>query len=68
MYLMRRQNRTVWVVTYCDSGTEPVVTVFDNYLAANSCYKFFKDCHSTVCIDECYIASNFAVGGRNDVL
>ena len=65
---MRRQNRTVWVVTYCDSGEEPVVTVFDNYLAANSCYKFLKNYHDIVCIDECYVASNFTVGNNNDVL
>ena len=65
---MRGQKRIVWVVTHCDSGAEPVVTVFDNYLAANSCYKFFKNYHDTVCIDECYIVSNFTVGNNNDVL
>ena len=65
---MKRQKKIVWVVTHCDGDTEPVVTVFDNYLAANSCYKFFKKYYDIVCIDECYIASNFTVGNNNDVL
>lgn len=64
---MKKQKGIVWVVTYCDSDTEPVVTVFGNYLAANSCYKFFKNHHDIVCIDECYIVNDFTVGNNNNV-
>lgn len=41
----------VWVVTYWDTGSEPVVTVFNNPHAANMSKEFFEKHHDGVCVD-----------------
>lgn len=64
---MMRDKKIVWVVTYCDNCTEPVVTVFDNLLSAGKCYNYFQKYHDVVCIDECFINSNFLVCDKNDI-
>ena len=33
------EEEYIWVVTYYDFNTEPIITVFDNEEAANICYK-----------------------------
>ncbi len=50
----------VFVVTYWDINTEPVVTVFDNHETAKECYEKFKDSHLGACLDECPIYSKFS--------
>ena len=51
-------NKHIWVVTYWDSETDPVVTVFDNKEAAQACCDYFSKWYSC-CMDECAIYSNF---------
>lgn len=52
--------KSIWIVTYWDIDSEPVVTAFNNEEAANKCYKYFKQCHDGCCLDECSICSTFS--------
>lgn len=49
----------VWVVTYYDIGDDPVVTVFNNKLAAIKCYKYFLGEHDKVNIDKTPVYKSF---------
>lgn len=49
----------IWVVSYCESGTEPVVTAFNNEEAANKYYEYLKKGHELCCLDKCLIYSHF---------
>lgn len=50
---------SIWIVTYWDSDSEPVVTAFNNEEAANKCYEYFKKEHYGCCLDECPVYSTF---------
>lgn len=52
----------IWVVSYYDMGEDPVVTVFENKLAALRCYEYFLGEHDRVNIDEAPIYQSFIVG------
>lgn len=52
---------TIYIVTYWDKGKEPVVTVFDNRDAAESCYRAFRDSYDGCCIDESTLYHSFLV-------
>lgn len=52
--------KDVYVVSYQDDlEDEPVVTVFDNKLAAIKCFKTFSKIHDKVVIDEVPLYSKF---------
>ena len=51
----------VWVVTYCNNGDEPVVTVFDNEGAAKYMYSVFIGAYDKVCIDQVAVYHAFKV-------
>ena len=55
----------VWTVTYLDKNNEPQLTVFDNALAANACYKYFYEKYRmNVWIDECEVYGSFMIAGE----
>lgn len=56
----------VWVVSYYDEGEAPVVTVFDNEVAAVKCYNAFLTYghHKKVDCDECQIYKTFTMNGQ----
>ena len=56
----------VWIVSYYDEGEAPVVTVFDNELAAVKCCNAFLQLghHTKVNCDECQIYKTFTVNGK----
>lgn len=55
----------VWVVTYLGENNEPVITVFDNQLAADACYKhFYEKYRNDVWIDKCDVYGSFMVAGN----
>ena len=56
--------RSIWIVTYYDMGDDPVVTAFDNKLAAIKCYEFFLGEHDKVNIDEVPIYKSFINKGK----
>ena len=58
--------KTVCVVSYYDDGDAPVVTVFDDNLAAERCYTWFLNTggHTKVDIDEVPIYHSFTVNGK----
>lgn len=45
----------IWIVTYWDVGSEPVVTAFNNPHAANMCKDYFAKHYDGVCIDHVQI-------------
>ena len=51
----------IWIVTYWDEGDEPIVTAFDNKIAADYCYRAFRDCHDGCCIDETHLYHSFNI-------
>lgn len=51
----------VYVVTYWDKDTEPVITVFSNKESAMNCYNNFKPIHYDCIIDECNVYTKFEV-------
>lgn len=51
---------TVWVVTDV-SYTEPVVTVFDNPMAANACANYFNKDGGYCFVDEVPVYGSFMV-------
>ena len=51
----------IWIVTYWDEGSEPVVTAFDNLTAADYCYRAFRDCHDGCCLDEAHLYHSFNI-------
>ena len=51
---------SIWVVTYYDDS-DPTITCFNNYEAAEKCYNFFKNEHEFCCLDECDLYSSFTV-------
>lgn len=62
------KHNNVYVVTYLDNDSEPVVTVFDNQENAEKCYSFFVKRHSGCCIDKVPIYSNFSINVETDSL
>ncbi len=57
----------IWVITYLDENNEPVVTVFDNPLAADACYKYFyKKYRNNAWIDKCEVYGSFMVTGNEE--
>ena len=53
---------TVWTVTYLDENNEPLMMVFDNPFAANSCYRHFcKIYGSAVAMNKCEVYGSFMV-------
>lgn len=51
---------TIYVVTYWDyDSKEPVVTVFDNKVAAESFLEYAQERHDGACVDECPVYSEF---------
>lgn len=57
-------TESIWVVTYWEFGTEPVVTAFNNEEAAIKCYDYFKKCYDECRLDECPIYSIFSEKGK----
>lgn len=60
------KKEKVWVVSYYDKGSSPVVTVFDNERAADQCFHYFTDHgdHAKIDIDECPVFQSFTVNGK----
>ena len=58
-YFNEIKNESIWIVTYWDFGSEPVVTAFNNEEAAIECRDYFKRCYDECCLDECPIYSHF---------
>lgn len=52
---------SVWIVSYYDSGEDPVVTSFDNKDAAMRCYEHFVGEHEKVDVDEVPIYHSFVI-------
>lgn len=59
----------LWVVTYVDEVAatfeDPVVTVFDNKVAAYACYSAFLGIHDRVCIDHVPVYGRFTSEGKS---
>lgn len=61
--LGKTNTEYVWVVTYWDCNTAPVVTVFDNEVVANEFYNYSKNLFHVCCLDKCPIYSAFKITG-----
>ena len=53
-----------WVVSWCDEGEVPTVTVFNNKTAADRCLMYNIDKYDHICLDECPIYGNYIVQGE----
>lgn len=60
---MEKMMKEVHVVTYWsdDPNEEPVVTVFSDEVAAQDCYKYFKEVKEHCCNDRCPVFSSFKI-------
>ncbi len=56
-----KNSMNVYVITCWDNENEPIVTVFDNSVAAQTCYDNFLGKYKNVCIDDCPVYSRFTV-------
>ena len=54
----------VWVVSWCNEGEEPTVTVFSNREAAYALFENQAGVHAHLCLDLCEVYSKFMVDGR----
>lgn len=53
--------KSIFVVTYWNTGEEPTVTAFDNQEAAKACFNYFNDIDVNCCLDETHLYSTFNV-------
>lgn len=58
-------EKYVWIVTYWNIGTEPIVTAFDNEDAAQIFYEYFKEQSLGICIDKAKIYSKVTIEEEN---
>ena len=54
----------VWVVSWCDDGQVPTVTVFNNKKAADALLMNNIDKYDHICIDQCEVYSKFKIDGK----
>lgn len=53
------EQKTIWIVSYTGDKGEPVITAFDNPLAAMACKECFISMGRYTELDECPIYGSF---------